>query len=173
MIAELIEGPTYATGATLLRNWKVVALAGAVAFAGIQTWRIGELKDDVETCEGRNSAQVSEWRAKYAEAVSQATAAKAVTEAAQAKISSEVGNDTQKRLDALRDSLAGLVRQSKANPGRSGSTNLPSTADAARSLDVASDATVMADAQHCGESFVIATGWQAWWRGVSQSQGSN
>ena len=157
----------------LVANWKAIIGGLLLAALALQTWRIGELKEDVAACEQRNLAQVSEWHAKYAEAVTQATAAKAATEAAQAKISSEVGNDTQKRLDALRGSLAGLVRKSKANSGSAGIADLPSTADAARSLDVASDAAVMADAQHCGESFVIATGWQAWWRGVSQSQGSN
>jgi hypothetical protein len=158
----------------LLRNWRIVGLCLLLAALALQTWRIGELKDDVKTCKARNLAQVSEWRAKYAEAVSQATAAKAATEAAQAKITNEVGNDTQKRLDALRGALAVSMRQSEANPDSPGSPNLPSTADAARSLDVASDSTVMAsDRLHCGEAYIIATGWQGWWREQSQIDRSN
>lgn len=159
--------------AALVANWKAVIGGLLLTALALQTWRIGNLKDDVEACKGRNLLQVSEWRAKYAEAVSQATAAKAATEAAQAKITSEVGNDTQKRLDALRSALAGSLRQSRANPGSPGISNMPSTADAARSLDVASDATVMADAEHCGESYIIATGWQRWWSSVSQIDRSN
>lgn len=168
MIPELIGGPAYAIGATALRQWKLVALGGLAIFAGIQTWRVGNLKDDVAACEQRNIAQVSDWRAKYAEAVTQATQAKTATEAAQAKISTEIGNDTQKRLDALRASLAGSLRASRADPGRGGTANLPGASSSPGGPALTVDPAVLDDAERCGTAFVVATGWQAWWKQISE-----
>lgn len=169
MIPELIGGPAYAIGATALRQWKLVAIGGLAIFAGVQTWRVGNLKDDVESCEQRNLVQVSNWRAKYAEAVTQATQEKARIETAQAKISTEIGNDTQKRLDALRASLAGSLRAARTDSGRGGAAYLPGAATAPGGPALAIDSTVLDDAERCGTAYVIATGWQAWWREISKT----
>ena len=151
----------------LARYWHFAVIGILVAMLGIQTARVLSLKSDVANCEARNLAQVSEWRAKYAEAVSQATAAKATTEAAQAKITSEVGNDTQKRLDALRASLDRL-RKAATNPGSPSLPYLPFTPSAAVSADGATASADMVDRERCGRAFIVATGWQAWHRAQSQ-----
>lgn len=145
-----------------LAYWKYIAMGVLVALLGIQTARISSLKSDVRACEQRNLAQVSDWRAKYAEAVSEATAAKAATEAAQSKISTEIGNDTQKRLDALRASLAGSLRAAKANPGSPGLAYLPVTTSTAVSADGEAAPAELVDRERCGRAYIVATGFQAW-----------
>lgn len=52
----------------IARNWKIVALAGVIGFAGVQTWRIGNLKDDL--AEGRRTIAALKddrdgWKAAY------------------------------------------------------------------------------------------------------------
>lgn len=153
--------------AALVANWKAVLGGLLLAALALQTWRIGNLKADVANCATRNLAQVSEWRAKYAEAVSQATAAKAATEAAQAKVTSEVGNDTQKRLDALRASLDRL-RKAATNPGSPSLPYLPVDPSTAVGADAENASADMVDRERCGRAFIVATGWQAWHRAQSQ-----
>lgn len=95
-------------------------LALSVALAGVQTWRIGNLKDDVKACEQRNLAQVSEWRAKYAESVTAAKEQKARIEAEQIKVTTELSDDYQKRLAAFLAAYNQRLREAAANPGRAG-----------------------------------------------------
>lgn len=101
--------------AALVANWKAVLGGLLLAALALQTWRIGELKYDVEACEGRNLAQVSEWRAKYAEAVVEATRTKARIETEQAKVTTELSNDYQKRLAAFLAAYNQRMRQASAN----------------------------------------------------------
>lgn len=146
----------------VLAYWKYVIMGILLALLSVQTLRVSSLKSDVAACEQRNLAQVSDWRAKYAEAVSQATATKAATEAAQTKISTEIGHDTQKRLDGLRASLAGSLRASAANSGSPGLPYLPVDPSTAVSADAETASADMVDRERCGRAYIIATGWQAW-----------
>lgn len=153
--------------ALLLNNWKLIGVGILVALLGIQTARVSSLKSDVAACEQRNLAQVSDWRAKYAEAVTEATRQKAATEAAQAQISTEIGNDTQKRLDALRTSLDRL-RKATTNPGGPGLPYLPVNPSTAVSADAETASADMVDRERCGRAYIVATGLQQW--ALKQSQ---
>jgi len=156
--------------AILLNNWKLVVGGILLALLSVQTARVSSLKSDVAACEQRNLAQVSDWRAKYAEAVTQATQVKAATEAAQAQISTEIGNDTQKRLDALRASLAGSLRASAANSGSGGKANLPSLPYDPDVLERSGESTVISfsDAGDCGVAVIRLRAARQW--ALEQSQ---
>ena len=52
-VASFIGGPAYAAGATLLRNWKWVALGSLAIFAGIQTLRLSWAQTALEKLTGQ------------------------------------------------------------------------------------------------------------------------
>lgn len=138
--------------ALLLNNWKLIGIGILAALLGIQTMRISSLKSDVEACEARNLAQVSDWRAKYAEAVTQATQAKAATEAASEKVTANANDTSGSNRAAFNDAVR-VRRASPANPGSGGKANLPSLPIAASIFDGPDPDTRISkdDAGLCGD----------------------
>jgi hypothetical protein len=146
-----------------------IGLILALALLGVQTLQLTAARADLRAEQAARKTDVETWRAGGIQATLNAMTAARATEAAQHEITRKAGNDTQTRLDAFRRAYAGRMRPSAgADHGGPGAANLPSTADAARSVDVAADDTVISgdDARHCGEAYIVATGWQRWWTDI-------
>lgn len=111
--------------AGLVANWKAVLGGLLLAALALQTWRVANLKDEVAACEARNLAQVSEWRARYAEAVTEATQEKARIEGEQAQITTELSDDYQRRLGAFLGAYNQRLRETRADTGGADKTDLP------------------------------------------------
>lgn len=151
-----------------------VAAIGLAVFGGIQTLRIGNLKSDLAIEKLAHKTDIATWKAASEKARADALAIKAATEARQAQNSNEVGNDIQTGLDALRRALAAGVRPASANNPRGARPGyLPSTAEAAASLNVAADTSTCSGKEqgYWGEAYIIGTGWQDWYRRMAATRG--
>jgi hypothetical protein len=152
-------------------NWKLLLGGLLLTALALQTWRSSNLKDDIASCEARNLAQVSEWRAKYAQSVTEATQAKAEREVAQNKVTSDANENYRRRAAAFDRG----VRKAATNPGSAGKADLPGLAYAPSVFDRPGDSVVISkdDARLCGVNTLRLIAAHEWAIKQSQTSGGN
>ncbi len=101
----------------LVANWKAILGGLLLTALALQTWRIGELNDDVTAAK----AETALWKQAGILAVTRAKQHKAEVEGLQDKVTTHANDDYSRRVAAF----DGGVRKAAANPGSTAAPNLP------------------------------------------------
>lgn len=108
----------------LLNNWKLIVMGGLLAALAVQTWRIGNLKEDIKAEKALHQLDIEIWTGAANKARAEALELKQRVEGEQAAITQRIEHETRTGIDAVRSKYDKLLATAKTNLGSGGKAHL-------------------------------------------------